>query len=214
MEMLKLGSNDIAGLEDRYRAVFINSLGGFKSVVLVGTENNEHKTNLAIFSSLFHIGSNPPVYGMIIRPDKVYRHTLENIIQTGYYTINHLNEQIYKQGHQTSARYDREISEFEVTFLETEYSGTFKAPYVKASKVKIGMQFLERIDLAINGTILIIGKVMECFIPEVSLRPDGFIDLEAAGTVTLSGLDSYHLTQKLSRLTYAKPGTLPEEFTK
>ena len=122
MEMLKLGSNDIAGLEDRYRAVFINSLGGFKSVVLVGTENNEHKTNLAIFSSLFHIGSNPPVYGMIIRPDKVYRHTLENIIQTGYYAINHLNEQIYKQGHQTSARYDREISEFEVTFLETEYS--------------------------------------------------------------------------------------------
>lgn len=214
MEMLKLGSNDIAGLEDRYRAVFINSLGGFKSVVLVGTENNEHKTNLAIFSSLFHIGSNPPVYGMIIRPDKVYRHTLENIIQTGYYTINHLNEQIYKQGHQTSARYDREISEFEVTFLETEYSCTFKAPYVKASKVKIGMQFLERIDLAVNGTILIIGKVMECFIPEVSLRPDGFIDLEAAGTVTLSGLDSYHLTQKLSRLTYAKPGTLPEEFTK
>ncbi len=213
MEIRRLGSSDIAGFEDRYRAVFINSLGGFKSVVLVGTESADHKTNLAIFSSFFHIGSNPPVYGMIIRPDKVFRHTLENIIQTGYYTINHLNEQIYKQGHQTSARYDREISEFDVTFLETEHSSTFEAPYVKASKVKIGMEFLERIDLAVNGTILIIGKVIECFIPEVSLRPDGFIDLEAAGTVTLSGLDSYHKTQKLSRLTYAKPGTLPEEFT-
>lgn len=212
MEELTFSSADIASFDDRYRAAFINSLGGFKSVVMVGTINEQGMTNLAIFSSLFHLGSNPPLYGMIVRPDKVYRHTLENIMETGVYTINHLNEQIYKQAHQTSARYDREISEFDSTQLTVQHTETLKAPYVKASKIKFGMQLIERIDLKVNGTILIIGKVIECLLPAVSIGDEGFIDLEAAGTVTLSGLDSYHLTCKLSRLTYAKPDTLPEEI--
>jgi hypothetical protein len=34
---------------------------------------------------------------------------------------------------------------------------------------------------------------------------DGFIDLEKANTITCSGLDSYHKTIQLDRLSYAKP---------
>ncbi|HBF47730.1 MAG TPA: flavin oxidoreductase, partial [Shewanella frigidimarina] len=45
----------------------------------------------------------------------VPRHTFENIMQTGLYTINHVNQSIYEQAHQTSARYDKDESEFEAT---------------------------------------------------------------------------------------------------
>ena len=82
--------SDLADLEQRYRGTFINSIGGFKSVCLVGTKNPSNQTNLAIFSSLVHIGANPPLVGLVFRPDSVERHTLENILETGFYTINNI----------------------------------------------------------------------------------------------------------------------------
>jgi hypothetical protein len=69
---------------------------------------------------------------------------------------------------------------------------------------------VERIDLTINGTILLIGEIANIYVPDAIIRDDGFIDLEAAGTLTSSGLDSYHRTQQIARLSYAKPSTPPE----
>ena len=50
------------------------------------------QTNLAIFSQIFHIGANPPLVGILVRPDSVDRHTLRNIRETSWFTINHIQE--------------------------------------------------------------------------------------------------------------------------
>lgn len=203
---------EILGMEQRYRATFINSLGGFKSVNLVGTKNKTEHSNLAIFNSIFHLGANPPLVGMIVRPDSVERHTYENILESGFYTLNHLNETIYKQGHQSSARYLRNESEFEATGLSEEYKNDFFAPFVKESLIQIGLELREKHELSINGTILIIGEIKEVHLPQLALLPDGCVDLEQAGTITCSGLDTYSKTTKLARLSYAKPGKIPSEI--
>ncbi len=195
----------IMQMEKQERVHFANSLGGFKSVGLIGTQNKTKQTNVAIVDSILHIGSNPPLFGMIFRPGVVERHTLENILETGFYTINHINENIYEQAHQTSARYDRNISEFEVTGLNSEYKNDFFAPFVEESQVQLAMEFKEKIELQINNTILIIGEVKEVYFPEDCLLPDGFLDLEKANSITCSGLDSYHKTKRMDRLSYAKP---------
>lgn len=195
----------IQQMEQRYRAQLINSLGGFKSLVMLGTQNLQGHTNLAVFSSFFHIGANPALCGVIVRPDNGERHTLNNIMATESYTINHVHEAIYQQAHQTSASYPAERSEFSATGLTEEWLNGFFAPYVRESRVKLAVQLAERIDLQINGTILLIGKILEAYVPDEVINPDGFIDLEAAGTMTLSGLDAYHHTQKVTRLSYAKP---------
>jgi flavin reductase (DIM6/NTAB) family NADH-FMN oxidoreductase RutF len=192
-------------MEQRKRAMLINSIGGYKFVSLIGTTDEENKTNLAIFSSLFHLGANPSLIGFIMRPDSVDRHTLSNILATKVYTINHINENIYKQAHQTSARYKKEISEFDATGLTTEYKNDFTAPYVKESNIQMGVVFKERIDLSINGTILIIGEITQLYYPSDCICEDGFIDIEKANTITCSGLDSYHTASRLARLSYAKP---------
>lgn len=202
---MHISYDHIQQMEQRYRAQFINSLGGFKSVVMLGTQNLQGQTNLAIFSSFFHIGASPALCGLIVRPDNGERHTLNNIMATELYTINHLHEGIYQQAHQTSASYPPERSEFSATGLTEEWLNGFFAPFVRESHIKLALRLAERIDLHINGTILLIGKIIEAYIPEEIIKPDGFIDLEAAGTVTLSGLDSYHHTQKMARLSYAKP---------
>ncbi len=198
-------SEAIAALEKQTRVHLINSLGGFKSVALVGTSDAEGNTNLAIFSSVFHIGANPPLMGLIFRPTPPERNTFNNIIETGYYTLNHINEALYKQAHQTSARYDKEVSEFEMTGLRPEYKEGFFAPYVAQSNIKLGLAFREKIDIAINNTTLLIGEIIQLYIPEDCLGEDGFVDLEKANTITCSGLDSYHNTVQLDRLSYAKP---------
>ena len=50
---------ELMGMEQRKRAHLINSVGGFKSVCLIGTVDKVGQTNLAIFSSIVHIGANP-----------------------------------------------------------------------------------------------------------------------------------------------------------
>mgnify|MGYP000903177517 CR=1 FL=1 len=192
-------------LELRKRATFINSLSGFKSLGLIGTQNSKGETNLALFSSLVHIGANPPYIAFINRPDVVDRHTLSNIKETGYYTINHVNPSIFKQAHQTSANYPQEISEFDATGLPVSYKENFLAPYVAESNIQIGMEFKERINISLNQTSMIIGEIKFVHYPSNCLLEDGFLDIEKAGTITSSGVDSYHTTKLLQKLDYAKP---------
>lgn len=198
-------SEAINAMEKQIRVHLINSLGGFKSVLLVGTADENGNSNLAIFSSFFHVGANPPLVGLIFRPSPPERDTLRNMIETGFYTINHINEKIYEQAHQTSARYEKGISEFEVTGLNTEYKNDFFAPFVAESNIQLGIEFKEKIDIHINNTTLIIGEIVQIYVPEDCMYDDGFIDLEKANTITCSGLDSYHKTIQLDRLSYAKP---------
>jgi flavin reductase (DIM6/NTAB) family NADH-FMN oxidoreductase RutF len=192
-------------LDKNKRVQFINSLGGFKSVSLIGTSDLEGNENLAIFSSIFHIGANPPLIGLIFRPSPPERNTYNNIIDTGFYTINHINESIYRQAHQTSARYDESESEFEITNLKPEYKDSFFAPYVAESNIQLGIEFKEQIIIPINNTTMIIGEITQVYIPENCLSEDGFVDIEKANSITCSGLDSYHKTVQLDRLSYAKP---------
>jgi len=212
MKSIQFSEDQILNIDSRKRAAFMNSLSGFKSASLIGTIDNQNNTNLAIFSSVIHLGSNPALVGFINRPDSVDRHTLENILQTNYFTINHINAEIFKQSHQTAARYPKNISEFEATGLTPEFIKNFKAPYVKESKLKYALEFAEKNDLKINGTIMVIGKVVEVIVPEECLLEDGAIDIEKAGTIAISGLDSYHTTNKIARLSYAKPDKTPIEI--
>lgn len=194
---------DFEGMEKFFRRNLINSLTGFKSLNLIGTINPNGLTNLAPFTQVFHVGASPALIGILFRPDEGSpRHTLHNILETNFFTLNHVKEEFYQKAHQTAAKY--EGSEFEACGLTPEYSAQLPAPYLKEAVLKIGLKFEERVDLKINGTILIIGSILEIILPKDCVGEDGFVDLEKAGTITASGLDSYHKTIKLSRLPYPK----------
>jgi len=200
-----LSNAQIMDMEQRKRAQLINSISGFRSVALIGTIDTQGQTNLAIFSSIVHLGSNPPLLGFIMRPDSVERHTLSNIMEMGHYTINHIHQKMYEQAHQTSARYPKNMSEFDATQLTPLFKEGFVAPFVKESHIQIGMEFKERIEISINQTSMVIGEIKWIHFPDHCLSEDGFLDIEKAGSITSTGQDSYHTTQLLQRLEYAKP---------
>ena len=210
MDSTVLSQADLKSLERRYRATLINILSGFKSANLIGTTDSKGNHNLAIFNSVVHIGANPPLLGLILRPTSVARHSFENINQTGYYTINHIHQDIFQKAHQTSAKYDREISEFEACGLSPEMGNTHCAPYVRECFIKMGLKYVEEYFIEANGTRLIIGEIIELILPEGSVQDDGFLDLAEYGTVTISGLDAYFSTQIIERRAFARPNEVPK----
>ncbi|MFK8101044.1 MAG: flavin reductase family protein, partial [Saprospiraceae bacterium] len=183
--MKAFNHSDILALEKRYRTNLINKISGYKSAHLIGTQNAAGQTNLAIFSSVVHIGANPPYLGFIMRPTSVERHTYENIKSMGYFTLNMVTADLHEQAHLTAARFPRENSEFAATGLTEAYLADFPAPFVEESALKIGLSFAEEQLITVNQTVLIIGKVEQLILPTDAIKADGDLDLEALNTVTI-----------------------------
>ena len=202
----------IAAMASRRRAAFINSLSGFKSANLVGTANPDGSTNLAIMSSAVHLGSSPPLLALVVRPGGEDRHTLANVLHQRCFTINHVNEFIIEAAHQTAARYPRHISEFDATGLTPEWHRGLEAPMVAEASVKLGLVLREHQELKINQTHLLIGEIVLADVPEAKITPEGALDLAAAGTVALGGLDTYHQPAPIKRMAYAKPNLPPRSL--
>jgi flavin reductase (DIM6/NTAB) family NADH-FMN oxidoreductase RutF len=214
---MQLNQQEIQGLDKEFRRAFINSLAGFRQAVLVGTQSAVGKTNLAIFNSLIHLGANPALFGLINRPDSVQRDTLQNIESQGVYTLNYVAGADYQKAHQTSARYPQGVSEFEQVGFEEQYRPSleapfenqspspFPAPFVAGAMIQIGMKLEERVDLKINGTVLLIGSIQSVYIDDALVAADGFVNLSEAGVLVSQGLDAYFTTSPLGRLPYAKP---------
>lgn len=202
---------DIEQMDRIQKIKFINSVSGIKPANLIGTISNSRQPNLAIFSSVFHLGSDPALLGFISRPiGEIARHTYENILENKQYTINHVGSSFIKKAHYTSAKIERALSEFEVCGLTEEYISSFKAPFVKESALKIGMEFKEAIDINLNETVLIIGEVQHLILPDAAIGEDEDIDLANIDSTGISGLNTYYSLKKIKRFPYARAHEIPD----
>ena len=141
-------TKDIQNLDRISRLKLINSICGIRGVHLIGTISPNKICNLAIFSSVVHIGSNPPLLGFVTRPNsEVKRDTYNNILETSYYTINSIEKNMVDRAHQTSGKYDSIISEFDACNIDSNFLNDFPAPFVTESKIKLGLKFVEKLDI-------------------------------------------------------------------
>ncbi|GAB1262132.1 flavin reductase family protein [Aurantivibrio plasticivorans] len=209
---MKYDQDSLKQMDKRHRARFINSVIGTKPALMVGSQNAHGQSNLAIMSSAFHLGADPALIGLIIRPSESPRHTFNNILETGCFTLNHITADIVEAAHQTSARYPEGECEFDAVGLEKEYLNGFTAPFVAQAPIKLGVTLVEHQLLAVNKTHLIIGEIQLLDVPENAVNHDGFVDIIATGTVAVTGLDHYVQPTSLKRLSYAKVDRWPEEI--
>lgn len=209
--MAEFSANDINQLHHLYRINLINSCSGYKSANLIGSKSPDGVSNVAVFSSVTHLGSNPALLGFFLRPTTVMRNTYHNIKATGVFTINHIFEDILDDAHHTSAKYDESISEFDATLLEEDYKDNFLAPFVKSSPIQLAMRYVEEYSIAANNTILVIGEIDKLYVPDDLLEKDGFINLSKGNVASINGLDGYTIPKLKTRLDYQRP---KPEFTK
>ena len=183
----------------------INSCSGYKSANLIGTISKEGITNVAVFSSVTHLGSNPPTLGFILRPTTVPRDTYKNILESGVFTINNIFEDIIEDAHHTSAKYKESISEFDITSLEDEYHDDCIAPFVKGSPVQMEMKFVEEYHIKSNNVIHIIAEIKKLYIKDEIIQEDGFLNLSKAKVAAINGLDAYAIAKNNTRFEYQRP---------
>ncbi len=197
--------HEIDQLEHLFKINLINSCSGYKSANLIGTCSTLGNTNVAIFSSVIHMGSAPALLGFIMRPNTVQRDTYENIKNTGIYTINHVHESIVAEAHHTSAKYNTDVSEFDMTALDHAYKKDFQAPFVKGCPIQMAMRFKEEYPIKANGTILVIGEIEDLYFDEILLEEDGLLNLSKGKVATINGLDGYAIPSLKERLPYQRP---------
>jgi flavin reductase (DIM6/NTAB) family NADH-FMN oxidoreductase RutF len=205
-------ADQLAGLASDYRRDLINTLAGLKSPTLVGTVDQGGTTNLALFNSLIHIGANPPLLGVIFRPLTVTRHTYQNIRDTGFFTINHIHQDMMPQAHQTSAKYATGTSEFDACGFTPVFTQLHPAPYVGEALVAASLSYVEEHLIQANGTILLVGNVVEVRVQEGLLEPNGSLAFDKAPFLASSGLNTYLKAEKFKRFAYAKPDTPVQEI--
>lgn len=206
-----LSKFDIEQIPKVKRLTLINSVTGVKPANLIGTISNNGNSNLAVFSSVIHLGSAPALLGFILRPHtEVRRDTYRNILEVGCYTINHVPSCLTVNAHYTSAKFDESESEFDHCKFTEEYQSGFKAPFVGESALKIGMEYIESVEIPANNTVLVIGQIQHLIISDSAVAEDGSVDLSALGSVGIGGLNSYYDLHNRRDYPYARRDALPD----
>lgn len=200
---MHLSKQDILNTSRINRLNLVNSITGIKPANLIGTISKDGNSNLAIFSSIIHLGSNPALIGFISRPNKKSRRdTINNILETKYYTINHIHQDFIEQSHKTSGKYKKDISEFKMCNLTEDFLFDFPAPFLKESRIKMGLKLKNIINITDNETKLIVGSIEHIYIDDIALEDNGNINLEIINDVGIGGLNNYYKLEKIANYPY------------
>lgn len=194
--------DDIFKMEGIFRTNLLNSISGIKSANLIGTTSTDGLTNLAIFNSVMHIGANPPLLSIIVRPHSVERHTYENIKSTGYFTINAVDKSLLERAHLTSGKFAKEVSEFIMCDIKPSFSNLHPAPYVQESPIQIGLRIEEEHLIKSNQTILLIGRIIEIRFPNGGINENGFLEVKKLKLLGVNGLNNYCEIHKVKTMPY------------
>lgn len=204
-----VSKEDIHSWDSKYRLNFINAISGYKGVHLIGTEEKDGSSHLAIINSVVHINSEPARIGFIIKPLTADGETYATILETRYYTLNHVHKSFLERAHATSVKLIEGESEFDLCNLKKEYAKGFHAPFVAESNIKIGLKLVEDIKLTESDCHLIIGEVEFADVKEDYIEEDGRLDLEKVHDIYSADLNQYSSVSKYVNLPDAIAEDLP-----
>ena len=203
--MKKITKEHLSQMSKVPRLNLVNCVTGYKSANLIGTVSTEGILNVAVFSSVTHLGSEPPLLGFILRPTTVPRDTYKNIKETGFFTVNHITEEMIADAHHTSSSYDEQISEFDKTNLKPEFIDDLKVPFVKGSPVQLLCKYVNEYKIEENDCIHIIASVETIYADEKLFHEDNWMQLDRGNVIAINGLDGYAVPKLADRFHYARP---------
>ena len=203
--MRKITKEDLSQMSKVPRLNLVNCVTGYKSANLIGTVSTDGVLNVAVFSSVTHLGSEPALLGFILRPTTVPRDTYKNLKESGYFTVNHITEEMIADAHHTSSSYDEHISEFDKTNLEAEFIDDLKVPFVKGSPVKLLCRYVNEYKIEENDCIHIIAAIETIYADDTLFHNDEWMQLDRGNVVAINGLDGYAVPKLSDRFHYARP---------
>ena len=202
---MRLSRSDIDQLEKVDKLKLINGVTGAKPANMIGTQDQKGRVNLAIISSVVHLGTTPPLLGFFMRPNpKNNRHTYQNLLENPFFTINAVHTSETEKAHFTSFNFQKDQSEFDYCHINKEYLDNFSAPFAMNSPIKVGLKLVEMQKVKANNSVLIIGEIE--LVDTANLE----IDLENLEIAAISGLNSYYGVYKLADYPYPTVDNIPK----
>tara|TARA_Y100000996_G_scaffold355946_1_gene296659 strand:+ start:655 stop:1263 length:609 start_codon:yes stop_codon:yes gene_type:complete len=198
-----INKKDINKLDKTYKINLINSIIGAKSANLVSTISEKKVDNIAVFSSVIHLGSNPPLIGFIIRPqERRITDTYRNIKYLKKFGICSISSKMINKSHLTSKKTASDESEYKLFNIEKDYIDNFPVPFAKESQIKIGLNFIEEIFI-VNKCRLIVGEV-EIIKINSSIAKSGNLNFDKLDGITITGISTYNEIKNPLELPYVK----------
>jgi hypothetical protein len=74
------------------------------------------------------------------------------------------------------------------------------------------VRYLNHYEIAESNTLFLVGAIESVHMPREALKKDGQINIDALGTVAISGLNNYHQVYPLASYDYARPGMFPSNL--
>ena len=170
---------DALSLSEMYK-ILIGSVAP-RPIAWAGTRSKDGVNNLAPFSFYNCFSSKPPIVGFstIARPDGRKKDTLQNVQDSGCFTLSCASNKLVSQLSKSAAMLEPDEDEFEYAGLTPAEARHVKAPYVADALVVFECELREIIcfgDEPGAGN-LILGEI--CYVHiEDSIYQDGRIDLE------------------------------------
>ncbi len=152
---------DFASIAPRMRYKLLASFIIPRPIALVTTVNADGSTNAAPFSFFNVFGEDPAlvILGFDRRSDGTLKDTVRNILDTGEFVVNMVDEPIAKAMNDCAVDFPHGVDELEVTGLSTEKSNLVKAPRIAESPAAFECRHLHSIQFKPHR-MLIMGEVV------------------------------------------------------
>ena len=181
-----------------------------RPIAWITSMNLAGQLNAAPFSAYNYMGIDPPIVAVGVGnrpgPGVVGKDTAHNIRVTGEFVINVVNEAVAEAMNITAIDFPPEISELDITHLETEPSLIVKVPRIAAAPASLECREITTIEIGRSRVIL--GQVVAIHVKDEFVDPRGpYIRAEELHAVgRMNGLGAYVKTRdafiSIPRMTY------------
>lgn len=171
-----------------------------RPIAWVSSISNEGVTNLAPYSFFNAVGANPPtlMFCPVNRRDGTFKDSLANIIANGEFVVNVVSHDLGDAMNQTSADFDKEVSEFEAIGIQSVPADFVTPPRVAESLAQFECRRNRVIHLADGpaGANIVIGDIVKIHVSDSVLMEAGKIDSERLDAIGRMGGASYTRTNE------------------
>lgn len=183
-----------------------------RPIGFISTVSSGGVANAAPFSFFNAISHNPPMVCMSISP--IYKtgsrkDTLNNILETGEFVANIVDETIARAQDYCSNYFPPEVDEIQASGLTARSSHRVKAPLIEESPVNLECRLLQAMPLPESPYTLVIGRVLLMHVREDILQANGRIDARRLAAVGRMTGNSYIHTRDLFTLEHDTFEVLP-----
>ncbi|MBN9416118.1 MAG: flavin reductase family protein [Candidatus Eremiobacteraeota bacterium] len=138
-----------------------------RPIAWVTSQNTQGQLNVAPFSFFNAMAGDPPtlVLGIGSREEGGPKDTLRNILETGQFVVNLVNEELAKQMNITATPFSYGVSEAEKAALATTPSSQVRPPRLAASPVSFECELSQTVAVSETSTI-VIARALACHIDD------------------------------------------------